>query len=367
MNILRNITFAFLFIIFHTQVVFPKLLMKPYLQAITPNSIIVMVETDTKEPAKVVYGKNELNNVAYTSFFRVAEDRRRQTYVHRIVLENLEPNSVYKYRAIHNKDTSEIFTFRSYVTEGMPFRVGLMGDNRSNPEVHSRKSKKLASHNPYILVYTGDLCYSGKYTEWKKEFFTEEEQKLIATAPFFNALGNHEAQTELTKVFLQAPSSPSNDEYYYSFDYGDVHFLILNTEADVSPNSPQWKFAQEDLAKTNKKWKVVAFHKPAYSAGGYHGSNKKMQEFSESIFEKLGVDLVFNGHNHFYQRSKFNGIYHIVLGGGGSPLYEPKEAQFVEKSVKDYHYAIMDVSSNSIKITVYDLRDNIIDQFEISK
>ncbi|MEJ5286065.1 MAG: metallophosphoesterase family protein [Bacteroidota bacterium] len=344
-----------------------KLLMKPYLQAIGPNSIVVMAETDTQDPVTVFYGKDKsLSNIAITSFFRTAEDRRNVTYVHRVVLNNLEPNSIYSYKVVHQKDTSEIFSFRSYVTEGNSFRIGIMGDNRSNPEVHSRKSKKLAKHNPYILLYTGDLCYSGKYFEWKNEFFTSEEQDLIAKAPFFNSLGNHEAKTDLVKVFLQAPKSASNDEFYYSFDYGDLHVLVLNTETDVSPDSPQWKFAEEDLARTTKKWKIVMFHIPAYSAGG-HGGNKKMQEFTTRIFEKYGVDLVLNGHNHFYQRSQVNGIYHIVTGGGGAPLYTPKEAPWVQKSVQDYHYGIMDVSKDSIKLTIYDLRVKVIDEIEIKK
>ncbi len=366
MNIIRKLTVLSFLIVFALNYSFSRLLMKPYLQAIGPNSVIVMAETDTKEPVTVLYGKESLSYVATTSFYRVAEDRRSQTYVHRITLDNLEPNTIYKYRAIHNGDTSDLFTFHGYVTEGFPFRIGVMGDNRSNPEIHSNKSKKLAKHKPHILVYTGDLCYSGTYSEWKKEFFTEEEQNLIASAPFYNSLGNHEAQTELTKVFLQAPSSPSNNEYYYSFDYGNIHFLILNTETNVTPNSPQWEFAEEDLARTNKKWKIVAYHIPAYAAGG-HGSNERMKEFTTKVFEKYGVDVILNGHCHFYQRNYVNGIYHLILGGGGSPLYEPKDAPFVQKSVKDYHYGILDVNDNKITFTIYDLRDKIIDQFEISK
>ncbi|MGB9772048.1 MAG: metallophosphoesterase [Candidatus Kapaibacteriota bacterium] len=365
----KNVRFSFVLLLLLTFlhcVVDARLLMKPYLQALSANSIVVMAETDTPDPVTVWFGKEKLTSFATTKFIRTAEDRRSVTYVHRVVLEYLEPNFFYKYRVIHKTDTSEIFSFRSYVPDGFPFRVGIAGDNRSNPEVHSRKSKKLASHKPDILLYTGDLCFSGKYFEWKQEFFTEEEQNLIATAPFYNALGNHEAKTNLTEVFLQAPESASNNEFYYSFDYGDAHFLILNTEADVSPNSPQWKFAEQDLQRTNKKWKIVVFHIPAYSAGG-HGENKKMQEFTTKVLEKYRVDLVLNGHNHFYQRSKINGIYHIVIGGGGAPLYNPKDAPYVEKSVKDYHYGIMEVFPDVIKLKIYDLRDRIIDELEIRR
>ncbi len=343
-----------------------KLLMKPYLQAVTENSIIVMAETDTREPVFVQFGEQDLENLSSTKFIRIAEDRRSKTFVHRIELTNLLPNKTYKYRAIHSGDTSLIFEFRTAVPAGNSFRVAITGDNRSNPEIHSKKSKKIAQHKPNFSIYTGDLCYSGKYFEWKKEFFTPEEQDLISSVPFFNSLGNHEAKTGLTKVFLQAPFSSSNDEYYYSFDYGDAHFLILNTETDVKPNSPQWNFAERDLENTNKKWKIVVFHIPAYSWGGHNG-NKNMQELTSKILEKYHVDLVLNGHNHFYQRSFVNGIYHIVFAGGGAPLYEPKSSEFVQKSVKDYHYGIMDVTADSIKLTVYDLRGKIIDELVLEK
>lgn len=343
-----------------------KLLMKPYLQAVTENSIIVMAEADTREPVFVQFGQQNLENFASTKFIRVAENRRLETFVHRIELTNLLPNKIYKYRAIHSGDTSSIFEFRTAVPSGTYFRVAVTGDNRSNPEIHSKKSKKIAQHKPYFSIYTGDLCFSGKYYEWKEEFFTPEEQDLICSVPFFNSLGNHEAKTELTKVFLQAPVSSSNDEYYFSFDYGDVHFLILNTETNIKPDSPQWNFAESDLASTNKKWKIVVFHIPAYSWGGHNG-NKNMQEFTSKVLDKYNVDLVLNGHNHFYQRSYVNGIYHIVFGGGGAPLYEPKSSEYVKKSVKDYHYGIMDVTQESIKLTVYDLRSKIIDELILEK
>ncbi len=344
-----------------------KILMKPYLQAVTRNSIIVMVETDTKDAVIVQYGKERKFSASErTAFYRIAENRRETTYIHRIKLVGLLPDTKYNYRAIQGKDTTDIFTFRTAVPEGTPFRVGIMGDNRSNPEVHSRKSKKMKDLKLDFSIYTGDLCYSGKYYDWKKEFFTPEEQDLIACVPFYNSLGNHEGQTELTRVFLQAPESNSNDEYYYSFDYGDAHFLILNTETNVQDGSKQFEFAKNDLANTKKKWKIVAFHIPAYTAGS-HKPSKSMQEFSRKIFEPFGVDIVLNGHNHFYQRSYVNGIYHIVCAGGGAPLYKPETANFVQKSFQGYHYGVMDITTRAISVKIFDLRGTLIDEFEIKK
>lgn len=362
----KVIFFAILWLVVANTSIFSKILMKPYLQAVTQNSIVVMVESDTKSPIVVQYGTNEFTKSEKTAFYRIAENRREVTYVHRIKLLDLVPNTTYKYRAIQGSDTTDVFSFRTAVPEGIPFRVGIMGDNRSNPEIHSRKSKKMKDLFLDFSIYTGDLCFSGKYYEWKKEFFTPEEQDLISCVPFFNSLGNHEGQTELTKVFLQAPESSSGDEYYYSFDYGDVHFLVLNTEDKVHEGSPQFEFARQDLTNTQKKWKIVVFHIPAYSAGA-HKPSKAMQIFTQKIFEPLGVDIVLNGHNHFYQRNYVNGIYHITCGGGGAPLYKPDTADFVQKSFQGYHYGMMDISTEEISVKIFDLRGNIIDEFIIRK
>lgn len=344
---------------------YSKLLMLPYLQAVTQNSIVIMAETDSKDtPMAIIVKPDGTRQIYLSTLFKVGENRREETYIHRIFVDNLTPNTKYSYFVVHQNDSTEVFQFQTAFPEGQPFRFAVTGDSRSNPQVHSKITSLISKFQPNFILYTGDLCYSGKYFEWKNEFFTPEAQKVYATIPFFNALGNHEAQTELTTVFLQAPSSSSNNEYYYSFDFGDVHFLILNTEGSVSVNSEQYRFAKSDLENSKKPWKFVAFHIPAYSSGG-HNSSRAMQDITSKIFEPDSVHLVFNGHNHFYQRSFVNGIYHFVFGGGGSPLYEPKNDYFVQKSVKNYNFGIVDVNSKSIIINVYDIQGNLIDKLEI--
>lgn len=344
-----------------------KLLMLPYLQAVTEKSIVIMAETDTKEPPIAIVSDQANKHQRFQSQeFQKAQNRREITYIHRIYINNLLPNTKYSYKIIHEKDTSDTFQFQTSVTDNFPFRFAVTGDNRSNPEIHSKITKKIAEFKTNFILYTGDLCYSGKYFEWKNEFFTPEAQRVYANIPFFNALGNHEAQTNLTSVFLQAPKSNSGSEFFYSFDFGNVHFLILNTEEDVGGYSKQFKFAQIDLENSKKQWKFVAFHIPAYSAGP-HKLSKAMQNMTSKIFESKGVSLVFNGHNHFYQRNFVNGIYHFVFGGGGSPLYEPKDDTFVQKSVKEYNFAIIDVNDKTVLINVYNVKGNIIDSISISK
>jgi hypothetical protein len=86
-----------------------------------------------------------------------------------------------------------------------------------------------------------------------------------------------------------------------------------------APGSPQYLWLQNDLASTHQPWKVVFFHVPPYSSGP-HGSNSLVARALEPLFTQYGVDLVFNGHDHDYERSVIHNITYIVTGGGGAPL-----------------------------------------------
>lgn len=341
--------------------------MKPYLQALAHNSVIVMVETNNSTPVTVQYGLSEnLEQKSSTSFFVETERRRNNTFVHRIKLDSLSINTTYFYKAIHENDISEVSKFRTVPDRNLPILFAVSGDNRSNPFDHSRKSKKIKSFEPLFSIYTGDLCFDGRYDTWKSEFFTEDELNLISQVPFFNSIGNHEGSGQNSKAFLEPANKFSGHNFFYSFDIGNIHFIIISTEHSVKPGSEQWKFVEQDLKNTEKKWKIAVFHEPAYSGGG-HGNNKNMIKMSSELFEKYGVDICLTGHNHYYQRNFVNNIYHMVFGGGGAPLYTPKDEEYTQISVKDYNYGIFEVFDDKININVYNLKDEKIDSFQINK
>lgn len=356
--------FVFALLFFKINPAAAAILMEPYLQAGTQTSMIVMVESDTKNPVLVYYGTTEkLGTSVQTTFFKDVKGKKKR-FVHRIKLTGLTPNTKYFYQATQDGDESKIYSFTTAPLPGTSFKIGVMGDFRNNPEMHSLLAKEIKKHNPIVLLYTGDLCGNGSYASWKEEFFVPGELELLPTAPMFNGLGNHENYGDLTDVFLQAPNSPSDNEYYYSIDYGDLHVVVINTEGDMSKNGKQWKFIEQDLKSTDKIFKMALFHKPAYSSGS-HGGNKDMQLISRELLVPYGVCAAINGHTHYYQKNMVDGMYHLILAGGGAPLYEPKPADYVLKSVKDFHYSIFDVSPEKIDIKVFDLYGKILDEFSI--
>jgi hypothetical protein len=225
-----------------------KILMKPYLQDVTTNSVYVMVESDTRDTVWVDYGRAATyGRVAMTSII-VPTTAKVPTFIHRIKLTGLKPNSAYYYQVRQGTSHSDGSTFHTSVEPGTSFRLLFMADFRTNTNIHDKIAKLAADSYPRVSIYGGDLCVNGDYTSWKKEFFRSPELELISKVPFFNATGNHEGNGPNTGAFLQNPESASKSQQYYSFDYGDLHVLVLNTEIDLNPGSPQYKFAKEDLA-----------------------------------------------------------------------------------------------------------------------
>lgn len=344
-----------------------KLIMPPYMQAVAEDGAIVMVETNSKTPVKVAYGKADdaLADTASTSFYR-ATTASPTTYVHRVRLENLDMKSEYDYKVLIDSDLNTGGRFKTALPPSTSFRFAIMGDCRSNPKVLEKVAKDMAKSKPFLSVYSGDICYDRSYKSFKNEFFIPAHNELILDVPFYNAVGNHEDWAENTKAFTQSVSEGEENKPFYSFEYGDVFFLILSSETGLSESSEQYKYAVEALENTDRRWKVAAAHIPAYCGGG-HGENNTMKRFVSEVLEPGGVDVFVNGHSHFYQRNAVNGITHLICAGGGAPLYTPKDKDYTVASAKKHHYLIADVTPTAIVFTVYDLEGNVIDEFSIQK
>ncbi|TRZ71584.1 MAG: metallophosphoesterase family protein [Bacteroidetes bacterium] len=343
-----------------------KILMTPYLQSVTTNSVYVMVECDTRDTVWVDYGRTAIYGRSAATSFIVPTLAKMPTYIHKIQLTGLKPNSAYYYQARQGTTQSDGSNFHTAVEPGTSFRLLFMADFRTNTSIHDKIAKLAADTYPQVAIYGGDLCVNGEYTSWKKEFFRSPELDLISKVPFFNATGNHEGNGPNTKAFLQNPESASQSQQYYSFDYGDLHVLVLNTQIDMRPGSPQYEFAKEDLAISSTSWKMVVSHIPAYCAGG-HGDDTSMVRMTKEIFEPNQVDLVLSGHSHFYEHNLVNGIHHLVIGSVGAPLYKPEKAAYTLVAMMDYCWAVLDVKYSRLTVTVYNAKNQKLDTVDLKK
>lgn len=339
-------------------------IMSPYLQAVTPTTVYILVESMAKDPVTVQCGTSETFGIAART-----EDIRRTTggtFVHAVKVEGLTPDTRYVYRAIQGTDTSITVAFRSAVLPGTPFRFAWMADCRSGVVIHDSIAARILQANPVVSLYGGDLSPTSSYAAYKSNFFRPWERGLIGRVPFFNATGNHEGWDTNTVAFTHAPASASGVEAYYSFDYGDMHVVVLNTQLSCDIGTAQYRFVKDDISATKRTWRIVIAHDHAYCVGG-HGENNALKVMTTNIFEPGKVDLVLSGHSHFYQHNLVNGIHHMIIGSAGAPLYDPGRGSYTLTAVKDYNFAIGDVTPTTLRLVVYNHRGETLDSLFVKK
>jgi predicted phosphodiesterase len=165
---------------------------------------------------------------------------------------------------------------------------------------------------PYeFVIMVGDNMYGGeKPNDFQKKFEAPYKPLLDVGVKFYASLGNHD---ESNQRFYQLFNM--SGEEYYRFKKGDAAFYALNSNY---MDKRQIEWIQSEMAKDDSKWKIAFFHHPPYSSGGKHGSSVDVREVLEPIFVKNGVDVVFTGHEHFYERIKpQSGIFYFITGAGG--------------------------------------------------
>jgi len=341
------------------------ILMQPYLQALTPTSVCVLVETDSPGPVTIRYGTTEDCPLTARTLDYAVTTASPVTYVHRISLEGLRPEMQYYYRAGEGDVFTELSSFRTGALPGTPFRFTWVADVRGGPEVFDSVMTLAASAHPLLCLFGGDLAPTSSYESWKTGFFRPPVLSMLAAVPWVNAPGNHEKWATNTEAFTCAPFGAVKDGYF-SFDCGDMHVLVLNSELPLGPGSPQYAFADTDMHRTTRAWKVAMLHKPGYCAGG-HGEDSSVIALTSGVFEKTGVALVLCGHSHFYQHNVVNGIHHCVIGSAGAALYDPQRAWYTRKTLKEYNWASADVTPLSLVIHVWDQRGAPLDTIALSR
>ena len=165
---------------------------------------------------------------------------------------------------------------------------------------------------PYdFVIMTGDNIYGKDTAEDMKSKFEDVYKPIIDTGvKFYASLGNHDFSSQRNYALFNM----KGDEYY-RIEKGGVAFYSLNSNY---MDKRQIDWMQSEFAKDKSKWKIAFFHHPPYSSGGRHGSSKDLREIVEPIFVKHGVDVVFVGHEHFYERIKpQKGIHYFITGAGG--------------------------------------------------
>ena len=177
-------------------------------------------------------------------------------------------------------------------------------------EVAAQLAKAHAIFPFTFAIMMGDNMYgTERERDYEKKFEVPYKPLLDAKVEFYASLGNHDDPTQrMYKPFNM------NGERYYTFKKGNVRFFALDSNYF---DTAQADWLEKALASSTEAWKVCFFHHPLYSSGGRHGSEVDLRKQLEPLLLKHGVQVVFAGHEHFYERLKpQKGIYYFVNGGG---------------------------------------------------
>jgi hypothetical protein len=240
-----------------------------------------------------------------------------------VTLTGLRPGTVYEYN-VPGKEALK-GSFKTPPAAGQPFEFVVYGDNRTRHDVHRRVVDAILKYSqPEFIIQTGDMVENGADPSLWPIFFDIERELLRKTA-FFPAEGNHERNARDYFEFFQQPP-------YYSFNWGNAHFCILDSDIDNVASSEAgkqafWKeqtaWLEEDLQKNqNAPFRFVLAHHPPMSAvASRQGANPQMIALIP-LFERMHITAAMFGHDHNYQHYLKNGIHYVISGGGGAPLYD---------------------------------------------
>jgi predicted phosphodiesterase len=180
-------------------------------------------------------------------------------------------------------------------------------------EIAQRMQTLHAEFGFTFVLMLGDNIYGGKSpAELQQKFEIPYKPLLDEGVQFYATLGNHDDTNERFYKFFNM-----NGQRYYAFKKGNVRFFVLDTDY-LDPAQVTW--LEKQLADAgDADWKICYFHHPLYSSGAFHGSSTELRVVLEPIFVKYGVDVVFAGHDHVYERVKpQKGIQYFTEGASGS-------------------------------------------------
>ena len=200
-------------------------------------------------------------------------------------------------------------------TDSVRFAViGDMGTGEPPQYETAQQMLKARQTFPFdFVIMLGDNIYGGsKPADFDKKFAVPYKPLIDGGIKFYASLGNHDNTNErFYKTFNM------NGESYYTYKKGNVRFFVLNSNY-MDPKQAAWLETQLRDAG-NGDWKICYFHHPLYTSAKFHGPSLDLRQSLEPLFIKYGVDVVFSGHEHVYERvHPQHGIYYFTEGASGS-------------------------------------------------
>lgn len=348
----------------------------PYLGRPGDTSVAVVWNTDQPASSRVDYGLEGAPPTTLRSDLSTSH--------HVIAIDGLRSGAVYQYQ-VFSDDTPlaavATFTAPRDATE-TAFAFAVIGDTATasseEAAVTDQIADQLAASGVDLVLHAGDVVYpSGQGPSYDAQFFVPFAD-LLLHAPMLPALGNHDIRSgngaPLLTTFVVPPNGVTTQSRFYSLRHADALFICLDVESSsYGAGSAQYSWLVRELAASTAKWKFVFFHEPPYSASN---SNLLVRLILCPLFEKYGVDVVFSGHEHLYERTwpihdfirSARGVVYVTEGGGGgSPLSSFKANSDTAFVAARHGYAEVQVNGDTLLLQAFDPTGVVFDAAVIEK
>ncbi|MCI1821337.1 MAG: metallophosphoesterase family protein [Megasphaera sp.] len=364
----------------------------------------IMWQSDLAEKNAVIEYRQKNTDTILTmpASNEIFNDDKTTTYIHAAELSHLTAGSRYEYRVGYDKKRSEWLPLS--LASGNTFKVLIFPDSQSsNYDVwrDTAQAAWSANRDAQFFINMGDLVDNGEdHTQWNLWF--EAVENIISAIPIAPVMGNHETYDQNWKVrmptaYLHMFNVPNAvpDLYqnqFYSFDYGNIHFVVLNTQiTEMSQFQPhlledEINWFKTDMAHTNKKWKIVLMHKDPLQYAFQNRPQPRTEGFSAEgkefmpLFDAYNIDVVLSAHLHTYrnrghirnfQRDNTGPLY-ILTGVAGNVRYPELWKQHsldevIAPQPETDNYLTMEAGEHTLTFSSYLPNGQKIDAISINK
>lgn len=219
------------------------------------------------------------------------------------------------------------------ITSNYSFAV--LADNKNGYKVFRKILKDIESHDYVFALDIGDLVYDSEKTKFRIFYNLIKNLKT----PFLVAPGNHDVKEGGSENYFDIFG-----RLYYSFDYGNSLFIVLDSSNEQAIDEVQLKWLEEQLQK-NYQHKFVFSHVPTFDPRPNRSHKMKDEENSRQVmalFEKYHPDMVFFSHIHEFYDTAINGINYIITGGAGGELLD------TDPNHSFYHYLKININGEQV-------------------
>lgn len=319
--------------------------------------------------------------------------------IHSATLTGLRPGTRYLYRVGGDAGWSEARTFTTAAAQMSDFKFLVFGDSQSiNYNVWRATLHQAFQANADAAFFTnvGDLVDVGQdYAQWNAWF--DAAKGVVDFIPIMPVTGNHEYYSPERQfrmpVFFTAqfklPANGPNDlkGQVYSFDYGDAHFSVLDSQGNEGGRfvptmlDRQKAWLEEDLKMSDKKWKIAFLHRSPYD-NKMGGANENIRKAFVPILDKYHVDVVFTGHDHVYARTyplhsdvvvdkPYNGTVYVATGRSGTKTYKNalmnSRNEFFYNPLDEPNYITVEVRDDRLTVKAFKQNGTLLESWTIDK